>query len=303
MKRNQKGIAHPCIRIFTALILMMLLLAAFASCGAPSNSDASQSSSESSHSDEPAINEKLLVELLGEEEAEKLIEGAETSDDRHWIATHPEEIDFEGETVQWKLLTLAADEDEAVSFVRNFADRYPEDSANGSAESALDDDGNVPHLYQWDKRWGYTVYSSTAFGLTGCGPTAFAMVYQGVTGKHDKSPYDMGLLAQKMGYMAQYEGTATAFLFDAASNFNFTCTSIPVTESSLKEALRSGAVVIANVGHGYFSHFGGHYLVLTGIDSNGKVTLNDPYSAVHSQRTWDIDFILGETMGLYAFTK
>ena len=54
---------------------------------------------------------------------------------------------------------------------------------------------NIPRFYQWDELWGYTVYSGTAFGLTGCCPTCLAMVYQGVTGNTDLSPYDLGEVA------------------------------------------------------------------------------------------------------------
>ena len=295
--------ASSFVRRFALVAIAALLLLALPACGAPPDSnDESSSATEAPADDRPAIDEKALENLMGED-AEMLITKAQDNEDRRWIAAHPDAIDFEGETVQWKLLLLAAEEDEAVSYVRDFADKYPAKAAEGGAESGIADDTKVPHLYQWDKRWGYTVYSSTAFGLTGCGPTAFAMAYQGVTGKHDQSPYDMGLLAQQMGHMAQYEGTDAAFLTDAAAYFGITCTTIPVTESALREALRGGAVVIANVGHGYFSHFGGHFLVLTGIDSNGKLVMNDPYSAVHSGQAWDIDFVLNETMALYAFAK
>lgn len=252
--------------------------------------------------DDTPIDRGLLSALMGEDEAAKLIEGAETNAKRKWIAAHPDAIGFEGEAVQAKLLTLAADEDEAVRYVRSFADKYPAKSAAESKGGAHSDDTDVPHLYQRDERWGYTVYSSTAFGLTGCGPTALAMVYQGVTGKDDLSPYDMGTLAQEMGHMARFEGTSTSFLYDASSRLGITCESIPTNLSTLKQALDEKKVLVVNMGNGYFSHYDGHYLVVTGIDKDGKLVIYDPYSAVHSQQTWDADFILGQTKGLYAFS-
>lgn len=301
------GIPMGKAALVLCLLAALIALFSYASCSCSTTSakdqDESASSSSAGGEDDTPINTELLVSIMGEEDASRLIEGAQTNTDKHWIAAHPEEIGFEGETVQRKLLTLAANEDEAVSFVRHFADSYPDESAEGNAESAIEDDTQVPHLYQWDKRWGYTVYSSTAFGLTGCGPTAFAMAYQGVTGKHDQSPYDMGLLAQEMGHMAQYEGTAAAFLYDAASYFGMSCQSLPLTQSSVTQALGDGAVLIANVDTGYFSHFGGHYLVIAEVNEEGKLVINDPYSAVNSQQTWDIDFILGETKALYAFQE
>lgn len=256
---------------------------------------------ETAEDDGAVIDPGLLASLMGEDEAAKLIEEASVDNDRHWIAAHPDAIDFEGEAVQAKLLTLAADEDDAVSFVREFADKYPAENAIEPSEST-GEESSVPHLYQWDSRWGYTIYSSTAFGLTGCGPTAFAMAYQGVTGKKDLSPYDMGVLAQEMGHMAQFEGTSSAFLVDASVRVGIECEPLPVEAGALEEALRNGKILIANVGHGYFSHYDGHYLVLTGLDSNGLLALNDPYSAVRSNQSWDVDFILGQTKGLYAFS-
>ncbi|HAM14751.1 MAG TPA: hypothetical protein DCP91_02585 [Eggerthellaceae bacterium] len=301
------------------MIAMMLALALCAGCsaakGQSGNADEAtlditdlQASSASNETQGPALDDApidnaFLTAIMGDEEASKLLIGAESNEDRRWIAAHPDAFGFEGETVQWKLLCLAADEIEAVPFVRHFAESYPEEQARTDTDNHDSDNSRVPHLYQWDKRWGYTVYSSTAFGLTGCGPTAFAMVYQGITGKHDKSPYDMGILAQEMGHMAQFEGTSTEFLYDASAHFDIECTTIPLDRASLVAALESGAVLIANVGHGYFSHFDGHYLVLTGINPDGSIAINDPYSAVHSQQAWDIDFILGETKVLYAFSR
>ena len=167
--------------------------------GASTEEGAGQSDASRDELDDGSVPDvDLLVALMGEESAVKLIEGAQTDSRRLWIAAHPEAIDFEGDVVQTKLLTLAANEDEAVGFVRDFADRYPSDAAEGGSGSAIANDSKVPHLYQWDQRWGYTVYSSTAFGLTGCGPAAFAMAYQGVTGKDDLSPYDMGVLGRRV---------------------------------------------------------------------------------------------------------
>lgn len=269
------------------------------------------------NSDGAVPSREKLLQFMDAQDADKLLAGAQTNVDRYWIAAHPEDFDMEGEAVQTKLLRLAADEDEALAYVREFPERYPDadEKASGNASAAAaqatgsafpaiaSGNAHVPHLYQWDQRWGYTVYSSTAFGLTGCGPTALAMAYQGVTGNDDLSPYDMGQLAQQMGYMAEYEGTDPYFLIDASAGLGMYSEELVLEEASLRSAFADGCAVIANVGNGYFSHYGGHFLVLTGFTSDGKLVMNDPYSAVNSLRTWDVDFILGETMGLYAFWK
>lgn len=297
------------------------------------SADASAVNSSASASGEAAPDKALLVSIMGEEDAAKLLKGVDDNADRYWIAAHPQELAIDGEAVQEKLLRLAAEEDDALKYVRDFPQRYAyganaseggfghakvqADSAviadkNDSSAASIDDSGyptvktgnaNVPHLYQWDQRWGYAVYSSSAFGLTGCGPTAMAIAYQGVTGKTDIDPFDMGKLAYDMGFMAQFEGTDGTFLEMIAPQLGMECEYIDFSEEGLRDAFNRGLVVIDNMGDGYFSHYGGHYLVLTGLDDQGKIVMNDPYSAVNSRKTWDVDFILGETRALYAFSK
>lgn len=346
-------------RLFrTALIsltLGVLVLCGCASC-APGGTDASGSSADAgtagasgasnttggadasgasgaSGSGEAAPDEALLASIMGEEDAAKLLKGAKDNADRYWIAAHPQLFANDGEAVQEKLLRLAADENDALTYVREFPQRYAfgtnvnddgfgypkvqADSAtiaskDDSGDAAADDTGypaialgnaHVPHLYQWDQRWGYAVYSSSAFGLTGCGPTAMAIAYQGVTGKSDINPYDMGKLAYEMGFMAQFDGTDGAFLEAVAPQLGLECEYIDLTEEGIRDAFERGLIIIDNMGDGHFSHYGGHYLVLTGIDNEGKIVMNDPYSAENSRKTWDADFLLSETVVLYAFAK
>ena len=246
----------------------------------------------------------LLAGIMGEEEAARLLEGAQSNRDLFWIAAHPDAFANDGDVVQRKVLRLAANEPEAVPYVRAWPDRFPQETgASGQAEGAppepTDPSGRIPRLYQWDPRWGYVLYSGSAFGMTGCGPTAFAMVYQGLTGNRNLSPYDMGVLAQQLG--DEEEGTSVMFLYDGAEHLGLACAGIPVEEEALRWELDQGHIILANMDHGYFSQFDGHYLVITGYDANGLLTMNDPYSAVNSQRSWEIPFILNEAKGLYSY--
>ena len=50
--------------------------------------------------------------------------------------------------------------------------------------------GTIPYFCQWDDRWGYKDYGSSYMGVNGCGPTCITMVYSGLTGKTDYTPYD-----------------------------------------------------------------------------------------------------------------
>ena len=162
---------------------------------------------------------------------------------------------------------------------------------------------HVPHLYQWDPAWGYAQYSSSAFGLTACGPTAFSMAYQGITGDRSFSPYDAGVLAWELGYMTEFEGTNADYLFAASGHFGLNCETIPLDATTVRDSLKRNCVIVVNVGHGYFSRTNGHFFTLTGLDGSGKAIINDPYSLVNSLKTWDLSFIFGETRELYAISQ
>lgn len=249
-----------------------------------------------------------LVELIGEEEAGKLVEAAKSDEDALWIAAHADNYDLDGPEVQAKILKLAADEPTARRYVKSFVSEYPLSEAIDDTSLAMETgspsadvpDTNVPHLYQWDRRWGNTVYSSAAFGLTGCGPTSYAMAYQGVTGKADIDPCEMGKIADERGYMSEFNGTSNAFFGDMAEEFGMSCEELDATSENLVDALTSGHVVIAHLGPGLFTTRG-HYFVLAGVADNGEVILNDPYSHERSSRTWPADTIAGEATEYYSF--
>lgn len=260
--------------------------------------------------DRSETHQGALATLLGDESSAKLLAQAKTNVDALWIAAHPGVFALDGVEVQYKILKLAADEPAALEYIRDFPKMYPakkvdEDSSIGmspASPSAGAPDTDVPHLYQWDRRWGYTTYSSAAFGLTGCGPTSLAMVYQGVTGKTDKNPYDMGKLADEGGYMSEYEGTVGTFFTEVAESLGLQCEELYPDSESLRDALKRGQVVIINLAPGYFTNTG-HYLVATDLASDGKVIINDPYSVERSSQTWDPDLLTAESYVMYGYSK
>ena len=250
--------------------------------------------------DKATIDEDAIVNILGDDLASQLLTQAKSNNDAHWIASHPDEYLEDGTIVRYKLLRLAAKEPQAIQFVRNWPEQYCASKPDYSADHTNDSSNGVPRLYQWDERWGYTEYSSTTFALTGCAPTSLAMVYQARTGDTSKSPYDMGVFANENGYATEYEGTDGSLFSVGGESLGLTCTELDVNSESLQQALANGQIVVVNVGPGDFTD-GGHYLVATGIASDGNVVINDPFSAVRSNKTWGIDTIIDQTVALYAF--
>lgn len=279
------------------IVLAVVGVRSCASCTAEQPEPAPDPVPEAQQPQKYPIDQAALSAILGDNLTAQLVKAAETSDDAAWIAAHPQAYAVDGEAVQYKLLKLAATEPEAVSSVRQFPDAYPASEAGACDEARK---GEVPRLYQWDSRWGFTVYSSTTFALTGCCPTALSMVYQGLTGKSDLSPYDMGVRAKQGGYMATFDGTDSSFLTNEAASLGLSCQPIGVDAGSLRSALESGAVVICNVGPGDFTD-NGHFFVITGLADDGTLKVNDPYSAQRSDRTWSIDQVIGQTKALWAY--
>jgi len=265
-----------------------------------SASGSASGSSSASASAESEVDKAALLKVLDEDVADKLINRTVTSEDAKWIAQNPDKYAMDGDAVQRKLLKLAADEPAAQQYVRNFPEKYPMETPESGQVKTVVTGRNIPRFYQWDELWGYTVYSGTAFGLTGCCPTCLAMVYQGITGNHDLSPYDMGQLAVRDGYAAEYEGTYANFLVDEAHNLDLPVSEIDVTKKALKNALQSNQAVIANFDSGIFTEYG-HFVVITGMKEDGTVIMNDPYSEERSNKAWDMDTIVEESIGFYAY--
>ena len=297
---------------------LAIALAAFAGCStsgttqsnetsAAASEEASAQASAESSAHLPAPSTKALYALLERETADKLIDLAKDDEDAAWIAAHPDAYEKFGDELQAKLLKLAADDPLAVPFVRNFPKKYPADKPDLDA-SGIDayspspkvPQTAIPHFYQWDQRWGYTSYSADGFGLAGCGPTALSMVYQGLTGNDDLSPYDMGKLANDNGYVIYDQGTSGAFLTDMASQLGLVWWYVDNTPESIVSTLSDGCLIIANVGAGYFSTVG-HYFVLAGVTDDGKIILNDPYSVTRSAQLWDPALISSESVVLYGY--
>ena len=294
------------LRVIGAALLVLVVVIVLVTRGCSGSEPSSDASVPATSATPVAEESQVDIETyrdqvfswLEDDYAEALMTAAETDADVAWIVSHIDCYAVDGSSVQYKLLKLAATEPQARLFVRNWPDCYPSDQA-GSCSSGWD--SRVPRLYQWDERWGYTLYCNTTFALTGCCPTSLAMVYQGLTGSFDRSPYDLGVLAARWGYMDSFNGTDTAFLTNCAPDLGLSCRQLSVSADSITSALSAGEVVICNVGPGDFTT-GGHFIVLAGLDSAGDVVVNDPFSAERSAMSWSAQTIAGQTKALYAYS-
>ncbi|WP_080797340.1 C39 family peptidase [Arabiibacter massiliensis] len=160
--------------------------------------------------------------------------------------------------------------------------------------------GEVPELYQRDPAWAQTSYAGDDFGETGCGPTCLAMAYVALTGRDDRGPADLAALSEQMG-CATPDGTAWAFMTEGAAEVGLAAEELPADEGSIRRALAAGSPVVCSVGPGDFTTTG-HFIVLAGVDKDGRLVVRDPNSPERTAKAWDFDVVIGQCRALWAYT-
>lgn len=146
---------------------------------------------------------------------------------------------------------------------------------------------------QTDENWGNEYYgTSDLIKDTGCGPTVTAMVISSLTDTQI-NPKEMADWSYNNGYYSESSGSYHTLIGAALENFGLSYT---ITNSSddVKSALYEGKYVIALMGNGHFTK-SGHFLILCGINENGKVTIADPNSIKNTERLWNFETIASET--------
>ena len=198
------------------------------------------------------------------------------------------------------LLDLAAKKPETIDFV---SDYIYNDSKTDKKISVKDDykKGEIPLFLQWDERWGYDKYGSNFIAIDGCGPTSLAMVAVGLTGNTNINPRVVSDFAYNSGYYVEGVGSKWSLMTDGASNFGLKGKEIPLSKEVIISTLKKGEPIIATMGPGTFTNQG-HYIVLTGVDKDGNIIVNDPDSKEKSNKTWDIDIFMKETKDLWKFS-
>ena len=165
---------------------------------------------------------------------------AEADEDVRWIATHPDALGADGASTQRKLLSLAATEPAARSVRARVSPTVipprPASRATGRMRARCRICTN-----RRTSAGATPCTEGPSFASTGCCPTALCMVYQGLTGKGDLTPYDMGLRAQEGGFVTEGGGTDAAFMAQQAPSLGLACTkAFYANAENLRAALFAG---------------------------------------------------------------
>jgi Papain-like cysteine protease AvrRpt2. len=131
--------------------------------------------------------------------------------------------------------------------------------------------GTVPLFkqFKYDSPYGAcgTIKSS------GCGPTSAAMVISSY-GKSVDPPTMAGLFADN-GFRICGQGTAYEAFTSPTTLNKFGMVGTSVDQDAMMALLRKNIPIIVAVGPSIFTK-SGHFIVLTGIDPDGNITINDP---------------------------
>lgn len=153
------------------------------------------------------------------------------------------------------------------------------------------------YYMQTDSRWAKKVYGegSDTIEEFGCGPTSLSMVISSMTStKID--PVQMCQWSYESGYWFPQGGSLHTLIPDAAKAFGLKAEGVTNNSDAaqkLTKALTNGSMVIVLMGKGSFTN-SGHFIVLRGITSEGKVLVGDPASEETTNQEWDMTLIVNE---------
>ncbi|MDL2206613.1 C39 family peptidase [Eubacteriales bacterium OttesenSCG-928-N13] len=153
----------------------------------------------------------------------------------------------------------------------------------------------VPRLFQYNFNNKLCTYNGKARSVhtSGCNVTCISMVVAYLTGNTDQSPETMFAWAVKKG-LYRGDGLGHTQMSKVASHFGVSGRWIGKDKKAILKALDQGKPVIAHMGPGTFTNRG-HYIVLRGVDENGKIRVNDPMSKSRSNKTYSLDKIIKES--------
>lgn len=159
----------------------------------------------------------------------------------------------------------------------------------------------VPLFFQWDERWGYTIYGSDVMEVTGCGPTCLSMVLVHLLQDATYTPRYVADFAEDNKYYAKGSGSKWALISEGGETLGLDVTELPLDENRMKKNLELGNPIICIMGPGDFTTTG-HFIVLRGLE-DGKFIVNDPNSKENSERLWSYEEISGQIKNLWACRK
>jgi len=173
---------------------------------------------------------------------------------------------------------------------------YDQDYLDGSGQSYegvtfTDGSTDVVYYSQLDDRWRGSAYGTDRIGSHGCGPSSMAIVVSSLSDETVDPPH-MAQWAYQNGYWCSGSGSYHGLISGAANAWGLSSTGNLLAQD-IVDALSSGKLVVALMGKGTFTK-GGHFIILRGVTSAGKILVADPASISRSNQEWDLSLIVRE---------
>ncbi len=195
-----------------------------------------------------------------------------------------------------KLVELYEFNEDAREYVRNYPkykDKTFEIDLTGMEQSK-----QVPLLFQWDKRWGYTIYGDDVLALTGCGPTCLSMLCIYLLHDAKYTPRYVADFSEREGYYVPGFGSSWTLMSEGAEKLGLSMEELPLGKQVILDHLEAGEPVVCSMRPGIFTRVG-HFILMVGTE-DGKIMVNDPNSIIRSGQLWDYDEIKDQISNLWA---
>lgn len=174
-------------------------------------------------------------------------------------------------------------------------DYYIEDSVINAS--------SMPLYYQYAQPWGAVAYGTSNIKECGCAPTCIAMVASYLNGR-SIYPNDVVEFTGNTYYIAG-SGSTWSIFPACAEYYGLRCRNVGKNANSVIRALSSGQPVIVSMGPGTFTR-SGHFIVLRGINADGRVFVNDPNDSSSKNfynQTFSLNQIMAESKNFWVFSK
>ena len=148
------------------------------------------------------------------------------------------------------------------------------------------------HYYnQGDYSQSYGGIDGATIATHGCGPTSLSIVISSITGI-DHDPVEITNYVCDHGGCTE-GGTSWGSITSTAIDYGLKAEETDDNQTVVNALASGNSLAIALMCPGHFTS-GGHFIVLTGVSSNGKVTVADPASRDRSTE-WDFNVIAEES--------
>ena len=151
--------------------------------------------------------------------------------------------------------------------------------------------GNIHYYMQGDYQQSYGGIAGATIASHGCGPTSLAIVISSITGK-DHDPVEITNYVCSHGGCTD-GGTVWGNITSTAIDYGLKAEETNDNQSVVNALASGKSLAIALMCPGHFTT-GGHFIVLTGVTADGKVTVADPASTERST-AWDFNTIAEES--------